>query len=479
MSRRTHALAAAVAVLVATPRGAVADEVVGVLAVAEPPGPPADLAAATERLRAALAASMPGVLAAADLRSRMVGPPPPATLGELRRAQAGAVAAYSAGEFDSSVRTLRAVAEALEALPESGEVFAEWTATMLRLARTEQELGHRVEAQGVLERLLRAAPDAKPDVRGYPPSFLSLVEEARARHRDLGTLRLGVEAAPGARVFVQGREVGAAPVTVALAPGRYRVAAESGGVRAPPVTADLSSEDRTVALDFSTVDLLRPDAGPGLALAGPDRSLGIVTAAARLRVDRAVTTSLLRDGEAVLLVATVHDVRRGRAEREGRIRLEGGAAPAGSVEALAAFLATGRGSSLVSTLAGPSLVLRPAPPASLDPVTLEPARPRRSRAYGWGAVGTGVATLGAAAVAVYHGSGASDRYADARGMLDASGRVRPGLTVAAYNGLIDQGDDRRRIATGATIGAAVGLAATTVLSIVSYRTAGEIGPLRF
>ena len=478
---RPGPLAAALALLLVAPRVAAgAPDVVGVLAVAEPPGPSGELSAATAELRAALAASMPGVLGAAELRERITGKPPPSSLVELQRAHAAAVAAYGAGEFEASIKTLRAVVEALEALAPSADVFAEWTATMLRLARTEQELGRRAEAQALLEKLLRAAPDARPDARRYPPSFLALVEDARKRLRSLGVRHLTVESEPGVRVFVEGREVGTSPVSTALPPGRYRVAGERGGVRAASTVADLSEEDRTLQLDLSVVEALRPDGGPGLALAVPDRALRVVTAATRLGLDRAVTTSLLREGEVVFLVATLHDLRLGRAEREGRIRLEGGAAPAGGIAALAAFLALGRASALVWTPSGrPTLALHAAPPP--EPALALPAdrHAARARAYRWGAIGTSLGMIVAGVLTSKYVLDTQVWYSRANALLDGTGKVKLGHSTAEYNGLIAEGDRARTIAIGTGIGTAVGIAATIVLSIASDREARQVGTFQF
>jgi hypothetical protein len=249
------------------------------------------------------------------------------------------------------------------------------------------------------------------------------------------------------------------------------------------VVAELSDEDRAVQLDMSLVEVLRPELGPGLALAVADRPLRIVTAATRHGLDRAVTTSLLRDGDAVYLVAALHDVRRGTAEREGRLRLVGGAPTPEGVDALAAFLATGQASTLVSTPSGPSLALDVRPAAAvlgagpLGPAT--PREPRASRAYGWSAVGVGVATLVAGGLTVYFAHDASASYADARAMLDGGEHLRPGLSVTEYNRTIRDGDGSRSAAIGAGVAAGVGLAATAVLSYISHRQTGEIGPLRF
>jgi hypothetical protein len=468
-------------VLTVTLSGAARAETLGVLAVSDPPGPSGQLMILTGELRAALAALEPGVLSAAQLRERMAGRPAPSTLVELDRAYAGALAAHAAGEFEAGVRTLRAVIEDIERLPDSTEAFGQWTRAMLRLSRSEQEMGRRVEAQLLLERLLRAAPDLHPDPRWFPPSFMALVDEARERLRALGRRRLTVESHPEASVFIEGRQVGSTPLVLDVAPGRYRVSGVRGGVAAPAVIVDLTAEDRAVRLDLAIFEALRPDAGPGLALAPPERALGLVTAASRLGLDRAVVTTLARDGETVYLAATVHDTRRGRAEREARLRLVGGSPPEGGLGALAAFLLHGEPSVLISTPAGLSLVLRPPPPNPLAPPLPVQAPPsaRGSKAYGWAAFGTGLATVAASGVTLALGASASSRYADARAMRDASGRLQSPHTVAEYNAAIRAGDSRRSMAVAVGVASGVGLVATAMLGYLGYRESGVIGPLRF
>ncbi len=449
-----------------------AADVIGVLAVGDPPGPSPELAELAGRLRTALGAQLPGVLEADALRMRMAGRAATSSLVELDRAYAGALAAHGAGEFEASVRTLRAIADALEALPEGPEAFAQWTRAVLRLARGEQELGRRVEAQAVIERLLRAAPELRPEPRLYPPSFVALVDETRERLRSLGTRRLTVEAHPQARVFVEGREVGSSPVAVDLPPGRYRVALHVGAVRAPVLVVDLSAEDRTVRSDLSLVETFRPDAGPGLALPAAERPLGIVAASGHLALDRAVTTTLVRDGEVVHLVATVHDVRRGVAEREGRLRLAGGVPPNGGLEALAAFLATGRASALVSTAAGPTLALEARPERVLPPVPMPPGH-GPAAAYRTAAFGSAVATVAAAIATVHFARAADTRYRDARDMLDPSGGVQGSLTPSQYNAVVREGDAQRRNAILLGIATGAGLAATSVLSWLAWYAPAE------
>ena len=378
MTRR--ASSAVLLLALALPGAAVAaDEVVGVLAVGEPPGPTPELAAATEQLRAALAGSMPGVVGAAELRQRMTGPPPPATFAELKRAHAGAVAAYTAGEFESSVKTLRAVAEALEALPESADVFAPWTETscsgwrarsrssddVSRRRRTSsgscaphgREAG-RPLVSGQLPRARGGLPRAPPRCRDAPPRGRGGPGRAgvRGRPRGRGGPSRGLaptgklprrrRAGRGAHPRHRGRPLAGRPLRRAQSPLRGRDAARGGARprgrrrRAPPPRRHRGRAPRA-----------RPGRGD--------------VARARRRRDAAV--------------ATAYEVRGGKAEREGRIRMEGRSLPPGAIWALAAFVATGRASALVSTPAGPSLALHVDPRRRSSRRRRRADRPRRVR----------------------------------------------------------------------------------------------------
>jgi hypothetical protein len=459
------------------PCAAAAEDALGVLAVEPPPGPGPALVRLTGGLRDALAARAPGVLSPEALRARMTASAPPAVLPELDRAHSGALAAHLAGEYDASNRTLRSVIERLERLPDGPEVFAAWTRTTLRLARSEQELGRAVEAQAVLERLLRAAPDLRVDPRQYPPSFQALVEQGRARLRALGTCRLTVEAAPETRVFVEGREVGTSPVTLEVARGRYRVSGLRGGVRSPAVILDVA-EDRSVQLDLSVAEAMRPGGGPGLALAVPPASARVAAAAARLGLDRAVAAGLHREGDAVFLDAVLFDVQRGVVEREGRIPLTNGVAASGAEDALAAFLAGGDPSPPVVAVQRAALAVSPDAAERILSSAGARAGPRASRTPGWVAVGTGVAAVAAGTAAGIVAYQARSSYGDARAML-AGGRVLPPHTVAEYNATLDRGDRQHQAAIVVGVAAAACAATSALLGYWSWRTTGEIGPLRF
>ena len=119
-----RALVAFVTALVSAP--ALGAETLAVIAVADPPaGPDADLAELTHQLRAACRDRVGGVSDVPTMRARLLGHTSGATLAELDRAYGGALAVYQNGEFESAVRTLRAIVEDLESLPESEEGYAQ------------------------------------------------------------------------------------------------------------------------------------------------------------------------------------------------------------------------------------------------------------------------------------------------------------------------------------------------------------------
>ena len=475
-------------------------ESLGVLAVAEPPGPSPELAELTSQFRAVLASRTSGVLEPAELRTRMMGQTSSATLSELDRAYSGALATYQSGDFEGSIRTLRAVIEDLERLPEGGDTFSQWTRAMLRLARAQQTVGRREEANALLEQLVRAAPDLKVDLNQYPPSFAKQVDAVRAQLHAKGTRKLTVTTAQrGVHVFVDGRDVGAAPVTVSLPPARYRVSGRAGEVRAPAVIADLSQTDQAVRLDFALAAALRPGAGPGLVLPQADRARNIVAASAWLGLDRAVITSMAQDGDTTYLAATLYDVRKGQNLREGRLRLAGKAPPPGGLTALASFLITGQTSSLVA--AAPVAVPLPPPPApapAARPAGAEPlvapapvvagaasrppvqasGAPAGSPALRWSPVVTGVLALGLGGFAVYEGTKASSAYSKASDML-VGGRLPSGASPAVYDKHVTDGNSARSLAIATGVGAGACAVGTVVLGYLSYKQTGEVGPFRF
>jgi hypothetical protein len=474
---------------------AFAAESFAVVAVAGPPGPGPELSELTQQLRLVVAERASGVLSTNELRERMTGQTSSATLGELDRAYAGALARYQNGDFEGSVRTLRAVVEDLERLPPGQEAFNQWTRAVLRLARSEQTLGRGGQARELLVRLVRANPGVKVDLTDYPPSFLKQVEELKAHVAKLPKHTLTVNAtAKGAKVFVEGREVGVTPLTLDLPAGRYRVSGLVQSLHVPTVIADLTAEAQSVMLNFALADALRPGSGPGLALPETDRATKIVACGAWLGVDKLLAAQLLNDGGVEYLSATLFDVRRGMLLREGRVRLNARDAPAGSLTALAAFLISGQPSKLVAqtqVVPTPADAVKPAPERkpslqakpqeskpAVDVSEPAPVASGKSKMLGWTAVGSGVLGVVLGGFAIYESSVASSKYSKANG-LASGGVLNTNASAGEFNSLVSSGDSAKNAAVISGTAAAGCLVVSGALGYLSYKQTGEIGPFRF
>jgi hypothetical protein len=338
--------AVAVALSLALAAPAAAFETLAVLAAADPPsGPDADLAELAHQLRAACRDRVGGVMDVPTMRARLLGQRSNATVTELDRAYGGALAVYQNGEFESAIRTLKAIVEDLESLPESDDAYQQWVRAELRLAHAALTIGRDREADEAMQAVLRTDPRVAPDPDQYSPTYRRRFEAMKARIRALPARRLQVVAEGfGGSVYVNGRLMGSAPLSLWLPSGTYRVGGASGALHVPSFRVDLQREDRSVVLDFGLAEALRVAGGPGLAVPVARRSEAIVRAGAWLGVDRIVAVTRQSEGEAVFLLGSIYDVRNGALLREGSVRTVAGGVPAANLGALATFLLTGQSS---------------------------------------------------------------------------------------------------------------------------------------
>jgi hypothetical protein len=339
-----RAAAASALLLVAVP--AAAFDSLAVLAAADgPAGPDADLAELAHQLRAACRDRTGGVMDVPTMRARLLGQRSNATVTELDRAYGGALAVYQNGEFESAIRTLKAIVEDLESLPESDEAYAQWVRAQLRLAHAALTIGRDRDADEAMQALLRTDPSLVPDPEQYSPTYRRRFEAAKAKVRALPARRLQISAEGfGGSVYVNGRLMGAAPLSLWLPAGSYRVGGASGSLHVPSFRVDLQREDRAVVLDFALAEALRVAGGPGLAVPAPRRPEAMVRAGAWLGVERVISVTRQAEGEAVFLLGSIYDVRNGALLREGSVRTIAGSVPSSNLGALATFLLTGQSS---------------------------------------------------------------------------------------------------------------------------------------
>ena len=125
------------------------------------------------------------------MRARLLGQTSNATLSELDRAYGGALAVYQNGEFESAVRTLRAIVEDLESIPESDEAYEQWKRALLRLgARRADDRARARGRAGVHEaREDRARPSRRIAI-STRPSYRRRFEEVKGKVRSLPKRKL-------------------------------------------------------------------------------------------------------------------------------------------------------------------------------------------------------------------------------------------------------------------------------------------------
>jgi hypothetical protein len=374
--------AALAAVVLALPAATLGAEKFAVIAVGDPAaGPDGDVTELTYQLRAACRDRVPNVLDPSDMRGRLLGRTSNANESELDRAYGGALAVYQNGEFDSSLRTLRAIVGDLESLPETEESYFQWKRANLRLALSAMATNDPREIEAALGKVIRMEPSLQPDPDQFSPGFRKRFEEVRAKIRTLPRRRLAI-AAEGRQgtVYVNGKNMGTTPVSLTLPAGVYRVGGGAGTLRVPSFRVDLEQEDRSVILDFALAESLRMNAGPGLALALANRANGVIRAGAWLGVDKLIVVSRSEEGQAQFLVGAIYDVLRGALLREGSVRMVAGGVPSVNLSALAAFLLTGQASREVKELSrdAPRRGAPPSPVAASEhaPLPSSAAPPR-------------------------------------------------------------------------------------------------------
>jgi len=317
------------------------------------------------------------------------------SLGGLSRTLAAARADLQ--EAAGTARAEAALARALVDVVSIAPSPERWTEerelrTLYALVLTRQ--GRRADALEALGAIVAMEPQYRPDLKVYPPSLRELTETATRQQTQTTRGSLVINTVPpGAPVFVSGKPVGSAPITLELPLGRpYRVEASFSARRGVPKTVFLDSGGQEVVLEKAFEGSAFADGGPCLETQGDARAraLGLARLGGLLHVETVMALRLEEEGEDRFIVGSALEVRSGQESREGRVKLRGGALPTGALPRLARFLATGEATVPVEPTRGET--------QPMDPL----ARRRQGRAWkatGWAA--SGLSALGAVSAVVF------------------------------------------------------------------------------
>ena len=262
------------------------------------------------------------------------------TLTDVQHAVTEARAAFYKGKVSAAVTALEGLSNEVRRLPPGD---ARWAVERDIWTLLAQARGKGAQAEDALRHVFRVEPDYQPDTALYPPSFRKLADGVRKQQARAPTSRLDVAISPpGTDVYVDGRKLGKAPVSLRLPAGSYRIEADFGRrslartvqIPEPPALAP------PVELGAEVEGALYADGGPCLE-PGKDRAGALTRAAALLGVNRLFGLHAEGPPDRRTLELGVLD-RTGAEVAEARMRLSAGQPETEALAPLADFAATGR-----------------------------------------------------------------------------------------------------------------------------------------
>jgi hypothetical protein len=289
------------------------------------------------------------------------------TLEEVERAVAAARKDFYAHKVEPAVAYLKELAvDVTRVAPSEGRWKVE--RDLVTLLAQAQLPSDSSSAEAAVISILRVEPGYQPDTGLYPPSFRKFVDGLRARLAEMPTNRLDVAVAPaGTTVFVGGCPVGAAPQSLHVPAGEYRVEADFGhrGLVRKVVVPDPPALVPPVQLAASVEGSIFADGGPCIE-PGSDRTASLARVTALLGASRLFgVRSDMSAGRRWMVVEEVDAT--GKTLREARSQVQSASPETDALSALADWAATDRAGTSVE-------VLKRAAPAS--PAAANPQNPR-------------------------------------------------------------------------------------------------------
>lgn len=427
-----------------------------------------------------------------DVVLDIVRPRPTRSLEDVERQIESARTLFYNGQLERALDLLRQALAELERAPIAGQPWKVTSQALALQGVVLTMLNKKPEAADSFRRVLRVEPAHALSRDEFTPSVIAQFEGHRRELARQKRATMTVQSTPpGAEVLIEGKVMGVTPLKLDLAPATYRLAARAGE-RVSYLRVVSVPRDGQVQVDLAAEGALSTQAP--LCLAASEK----LAEAAALKLANTVTADDLlmvrlegRKGEPGRFVASRYEIRSGSMVREGRVQAPSRGKPA--FGALATFLLTGQGSSLIVSPEAPASA-RPAQPqaaagpsstskssstpsassqAPLEPMPPPPPPPAveargpisAGRVASFALMGAGVASLAGGVVAWL--SGDADRTSLAS--LLVNGRLpepsapthRQALDAIARNG-------SNQTLTFALLGAGVGLAAAGLVSFFAF-----------
>ena len=422
-----------------------------------------------------------------DVVLDIVRPRPTRSLEDVERQVESARTLFYNGQHDRALDLLKQALAELERAPLAGQPWKVTAPALALQGVVLTSLNKKGDAAEACRRVLRVEPAHTLSSDEFTPSVISQFEVFR---KELARQKKGVtqvqSTPPGAEVIVEGRVMGVTPLKLELPPSTYRVAVRTNE-RFSYLRVIAVPRDASIQVDLASEGALVTQAP--LCLAAKDK----LAEAAALKLANTVTADDLivvrlegSKGAPGQFVASRYEIRSGSMVREGRVQAPTRGKPA--FGALATFLLTGQGSSLiVSPEAGATVAAKPVdlplvaskppqPPPPVEPAVTPPAlveapaSPQGTISAGRVAscalMGAGVASATGGLVAWVTGGADRSRLASLR---QANGKL-PEPTEPGHRESLDiiARADLNQTVTFSLLGAGAGLAAAGLISFFVF-----------
>lgn len=307
--------------------------------------------------RAALTAGLGSAVQTEQETAEAFGGLTTRTLAELSAAVASARHSFYADDTAGAGATLEAALKELARLPPSE---ARWSTErdLLTLLAQVRLKADRSGAEAALSRVYRVDAEYHPDETLYSPAFQRFAADVRNSVQTSPTALVDLMVSPpGREIYVGGKRMGTAPLSVRLPVGEYRVEVDwgrRGAVRTVQVPSGAAVE-----LAASVEGAVAPEGGPCLEVS---KDALLKRFAGPLKAGRIYAVRVDVQGTEQYASVSELDVATGKS-RDARVKLEVGAPVSEALGLLAGYFSSGVAVPRVE-IPGSAAMAAPAPAAA-------------------------------------------------------------------------------------------------------------------